>query len=211
VGDTVEIAAPSTSELLALNAKRVLRNLQLVYPRGHAVVAGGYLRDMALGVSPKDMDVFLMADDAEGISKEAIDAIEQAVGCVQWMISDGEYWQSGSIIRCGVAKQDPIGQAYPIPVNVIVLRRGYLPKDDARMNDFGICQVWYDGFAMGATPAFFRDIEQQTFTLSVCENEAEFQRSMRRWLRLHEKYPAHRLVIPERFRAFAPPLAEPGA
>lgn len=193
---------PEQKMALGAQAKAVLLNLRAAWPRGQAVVGGGFLRDLALGVRPKDMDLFIMADTREGPSEEMLKAMDESLGRIQWLARDGEYIAMGTCCRVGGTKVGPNGHPYDVEVNVIVLDNGIRPADDARLNDFGICQIWFDGENVDCTEAFKRDIERKTFTLSVCEDEGQFKRSMRRWDRLSKKFPEHALVIPFHYQVY---------
>lgn len=177
-------------------------------PACQAVVSGGYLRDMLHGIAPKDMDVFIQSDTNGSPSAEMLKVIECIVGPVSWLHANGEYWGSAEVVRVGEAAYKPLTDdtvfsvKHPVPINVIVLDKGIIPEDDARLNDFGMCQIWYDGHGLGYSKAFLLDSMWKNFTLKVCENYEQFERSMRRWLRLREKYPNHRLVIPDQYKEF---------
>lgn len=187
---------------LTLNAAKVVKALRAALPRTRAVVAGGYLRDMLHGIPPKDMDVFVMSDDGDGPTAALLQAIQVITGPINWLCVGGEYWGADSCLRVGEAQVDHDGNLHPVPINVIVLQKGILPADDARLNDFGMCQIWYDGERLQWTDAFLRDSVFWTFTLKVCEDVNQFARSMRRWERLRQKFPYHTLVIPPEFKEF---------
>jgi hypothetical protein len=88
---------------------------------------------------------------------------------------------------------------FELPVQVIELCPGLSPMERVIAHDFGICQVYSTGTGWGATEAFFRDRDNRTFTLTHCEDRKEFDRSMRRWNRLKDKFPGFSLVIQEEF------------
>jgi hypothetical protein len=71
------------------------------------------------------------------------------------------------------------------------------PLGIAGRNDFGICQIaaWLEGgeWRFDYTEAFIDDVMAKTFTLT---REGDEARSLRRYERLREKYPDHRLVTP---------------
>ena len=73
-----------------------------------------------------------------------------------------------------------------------------------RSHDFGLCQAACTGMRLEFTEAFRQDYANRTCTLSVCEDEKQFDCSMRRWARLLPRLAplGVRLVVPEQFQHF---------
>ena len=168
-----------------------LFDLQRIEPE--AGISGGYLRDIANGKPPKDIDVFcplLTETKRTSLSKVFPGAKQEPYSA--WLdYATGE-----------VEAVWDLGLVDGLPFQLIELKVGLSPVERFKFNDFAICQLWHDGFSMQASKAALQDIAYNTFTLTQCENQKEFDRSMRRWERLKAKYPDHSLVIPEEFRKY---------
>lgn len=170
---------------------RVLRDVQRIFPS--AVLAGGYLRDTMLGRPPKDIDVMVKAVDFDKYTPEQLSAL----GVVSSM--DLSYTQSE--VR-EIAEFD--NEHGNLPVQIVVLDLDLEPVERALKVDFGLCQIMHDGWMFAYSDLFVADISARTFTLARCETSAEFERSMRRFERLKEKYPDFTLRVPARFQHLAP-------
>ena len=171
-----------------------LSNIQKFFPR--AILAGGYLRDTETGRMPKDIDVFVPA-----ATLEEMDDFENLTDA-KFMTGAAEYMEQSEVAHIW----DVPG--YACPVQVIMLRPGLDPVDRAKHHDYGICQVWHDGTELHFTDAFKADRLYQTFTLTHCEDQKEFDRSMRRWERLSQKFPDWTLQVPERYAGYMRPAYE---
>ncbi len=160
---------------------RALSAVQKVYPS--AILAGGYLRDAFFGRSQKDIDIFV--DYSEVITGLPGSVVNTASG----------YMDNGDVDLVWELK------GYALPVQVIMLREGLTAMSRCLEHDFDFCQIWHDGWSTGCTSAF-ANANMDEITLVHCENQKEFDRSMRRWKRLSVKYPECVLVIPERFHKY---------
>ncbi|MCA8110265.1 hypothetical protein [Burkholderia cepacia] len=180
----------------------ILAQLQEVGVKG--LIAGGAVRDHILGKPVKDIDVFV-AHDPDVVSK-----LQAAFGVLHVNPSlAAEY--------IGEAGQSEVSHVYEVsfgddpfdpdlghvPVQVIALAPGMDPLDRVKHHDFGICQCWYvgHGFKM-YTEAFAADMSGKRFTLMHCEDQHQFDRSMRRWERFKERFPEFSLYVPFRFREY---------
>lgn len=158
------------------------------------LIAGGAVRDYILNKPVRDVDVFVeyRADIEE--------RLEQAFGvdCVSRMVA-ADY--AGNEVKHVF---EILGDSLTdVPVQVIVLNEGLTPGDRAAHHDFGICQCWYLGEGkFDWTGAFFSDKELGRFTLSHCEGQGEFDRSMRRWAKFAERFPEFTLRVPEEYMVF---------
>lgn len=160
-----------------------------------AVVSGGYLRDHLAKVPPKDIDVFTPHMEAHQIAS-MLRAFPDAR--VEIFNNAIEYISSGEVVAVY-----QLGLVQGIPLQLIMLSGGISPRERYKTNDFGQCQCMDDGTSFEGTAQFVSDCYMQEFTLSVCEDQRQFDRSMRRWSRLSKKFPTHELVIQSRFGVFA--------
>jgi len=172
-----------------------------------ALIAGGACRDHILGKPVKDIDVFV--PDQDGIEMK----LGTAFGHLHVKpIIAAEYAGAGGEVEHVYEisfGDDPFGDSH-IPVQIIVLAQGLDPMERARHHDFGLCQAWYQeasetasGFVQ-ATEAFHLDMTNRTFTLSHCEDEQQYARSMRRWTgKFKERFPGYRVYVPNEFVGLA--------
>jgi hypothetical protein len=146
-----------------------------LYPS--AIIAGGYLRDLYLGKTPKDIDVWL--PDGEYSSKTL---------CGHRGISDSEYQRSVT----GVFKD---GDYEIIEVDwnryAPLLLGGPFWKFVIERFDMGICQIAWDGIDLHTTEAFKKDVENKTITYLRTWNEDS---KMSRIQRIRSKYPDWKFV-----------------
>ena len=168
-------------------ALKALTDVQKHYP--DALIAGGFLRDTATGRTPKDIDIFIPHQELpRGFPLAS-----------ELSVEGGAQYASGTEVEC---LWDLTG--YELPVQIIMLRPGMDPVERSQNHDFGICQIWWNGVGQAEySEAFIHDIRHKTFTLTHCEDESEYKRSIRRWDRLSQKYPEFSLVIPDKFQRFA--------
>jgi hypothetical protein len=189
----------------------ILSKLKAVGITG-ALIAGGACRDHLLGRPVKDVDVFVP-------SQPNIDVkLAQAFGAFNVSpIIAAEYAGAGGevehVYEIREEDADPFAP-HPlehVPVQVIVLSPGLNPIERAKHHDFGICQCWYVPHAGGllstvgfiqVTEAFHLDMTNQTFTLDHCEDQQQFDRSMRRWARFKGRFQGFELRLPEKYQLF---------
>jgi len=155
------------------------------------LIAGGAVRDHILNKPVRDIDVFVeyRADIEQ--------RLEQAygIGCVNRMMA-AEY-AGNEVKHVFEVMSDSLTD---VPVQVIVLNEGLTPGDRAAHHDFGICQCWYlGGGTFDWTGAFLSDKELGRFTLTHCEGQGEFDRSMRRWEKFAGRFPEFNLRVPAEF------------
>lgn len=169
-------------------------------PGVRACISGGFLRDICTGNFPKDCDVFI--EVPQEVDEKFYNALDPSFGKVDWASENiAEYNAMQGVARVGEGGE--VAPESNCRFNIILLNPGKDPVDAAKSHDFGACQVWTEGGEIHATNAFFRDIAQRTFTLDVCEDLQQFERSMRRWERLSAKFPGWNLVVPPRYSPFA--------
>jgi hypothetical protein len=169
-----------------------------------ALIAGGACRDHILGRPVKDIDVFVP-------SQPNIDVkLAKAFGAFNVSpIIAAEYAGAGGEVEHVYEIQEEDADPFAphplehVPVQVIVLAPGLDPIERAKCHDFGICQAWYIGspLVFGSTEAFHLDMRFKTFTLSHCEDQQQFDRSMRRWTsKFRQRFPEFSLYIPVEHR-----------
>lgn len=156
-----------------------------------AVLAGGCLRDLALGGEVKDLDVFIPYEP------------EISQGIVNLM-ARGEGWVPGQVIAigdyvAGFGTEVPLVQEFRVhgldqPVQIIHLANGptgehFNSSYVISRVDFGACMVAIDHRGLNYNGHFLRDIRQHQFTLLRAESEEQVVRSYRRAQRLLKKYP----------------------
>jgi uncharacterized short protein YbdD (DUF466 family) len=163
-----------------------LESLQAIAPG--TILAGGYLRDYLFGRPPKDLDFFAPAGVRLSQLRE------------HFPTATREGYSEFLQYCCDeVDEVFDLGRLDGIPAQLIVLRPGFDPAERVALHDFGLCQVWADSpdLLVHTTVAFQRDCADRTFTLVRCSSDTDFERSMKRWARLQEKYPEFTLVIPK--------------
>lgn len=152
-----------------------------------AAVAGGYLRDAALHLQPKDMDVFIPESRLSNYDLEQ--ALYRALGVPFKFDCDLSYGDDSEVKRV-MSELPPFGGTWTfgVQVQVIELASGIDPAARFHRYDFGLCQsmLGVDGRWL-QSPAFIKDTAAKTCTLAHCESEREHQRSMRRWQRWEPK------------------------
>lgn len=146
----------------------------------NTIIAGGFLRDFALGVPPKDIDVFIESSPygSEYLGRRIAEAlgIEPIEVTLQCELS---YLGNNEADRIFAA-----GELDGLPVQIIELAPGINPAGRVPRFDFGLCQIWMDENGVHFTDAFDRDVAGRTLTLCYAESQEEHDRSMRRYERL---------------------------
>lgn len=167
---------------------RALSAVQKVFPS--AILAGGYLRDCWFGRSPKDIDIFFE------YTENPTAALRHALGAANVDPMMGAMYREQGDVN---SVWDLKGFAHPC--QVIMLNEGLTAISRVKDHDFDFCQIWHDGWRLNCTVAFTH-MNAQEVTLTHCESQSEFNRSMDRWDRLKQKYPDFKLVIPPRYRHY---------
>lgn len=169
----------------------MLVNLDLVSYPFVPVLSGGALRDHIHGAPVKDLDIFL---EWKGEMVHDIDTCLKAEGWELTQSIPPSCAGLGEVIEVRGYQKD--GET---DLNFVFLDPNVStdPLSIAQRNDFGICQIsaWVEGgnWRFEYTEAFIEDMMSGTFTLLRVGDEA---RSLRRFERLKEKYPDHKLVTP---------------
>lgn len=149
-----------------------------------AVVAGGFLRDAALGAPAKDIDVFI-----PNLGERSTDQLERtlsgALGMKVAVQCDLSYGEDAEIARVFTEVSDS-----RLLVQVIEMAPGIDPLERSSRFDFALCQATYGSRSgLKVSQAFLRDLAHRTCTLVHCESAQEHARSMRRWARWQATHP----------------------
>lgn len=193
-----------------------LKNIQIEIP--DAAIAGGFLRDIYFGKQYKDIDIFIphvsnISDVLFGKMEEF--KYEPTVVSTNFYATEmhgASYMPQTEVTRVWNLEQiyltwEDKQRAYNLNINdqfqIIMLAEGLALKDRIHGYDFGVCQIYFDGNDCWATDAFMKDAENKTFTLTFCEDEEQFARSMRRWNRLTSRYSEFDLIIPEEYKKYS--------
>ena len=171
--------------------RRILHAIFVVHPE--AVLAGGALRDLDNGVTPKDLDIFIERSSNVLFA----DPILMALRTVN---PNAQALRSYDFNSMGLETDCIVSRAYIVnglEVNVIQLKdRVNITRVLDRI-DFGICQIAYaiDGGVRWSN-AYAKDRADKTFTITRNDSMEDRNRTYRRWKRLSKKYPGWRLVDP---------------
>lgn len=165
---------------------------------GHAIIAGGFLRDRHYGVTPKDIDIFVSNHVALADLQKLFPSARMEIYSAFLEYTSGEI---DAVFDLGDLH---VG----FPVQVIRVTEG-TPADRVMRHDFGFCQIYSADLTGLSTKSFtfFSDSASDTVTLTYCEDQQQFDRSMKRWDRLKLKYPQKHLVIPQEFQKYQCVLA----
>lgn len=150
-----------------------------------AVVAGGYLRDIMLGVQPKDVDIWIY----NRLPKELVLDLPPDSYKVLRRIPIQNSFAMKRIISV---------EWKGITFDIIQLRDPTVRAIDRF--DFGLNQAWYDGTSIHTTLAFDKDQRDETITyLNNSENYTRLDRIIKdRIPRMIAKYPTYKVVGLER-------------
>lgn len=146
-----------------------------------AVVAGGYLRDIMLGVQPKDVDIWIY----NRLPKELVLDLPPDSYKVLRRIPIQNSFAMKRIVSV---------EWKGITFDIIQLRDPTVRAIDRF--DFGLNQVWYDGTSLHTTKAFDNDQKAETITyLNNSENYTRLDRIIKdRIPRMLTKYPTYKVV-----------------
>lgn len=170
---------------------KVLANIQQASPS--AILAGGCLRDLAHGVSAKDIDIFvdqyeapalLLEEQARLTHPEKLNFIDCDVTYQDW---------SSDVIGIHEFGRDD-GQPM---LNLIVVRGGTCTvEEQLERFDFGICKVAHDGTDYQVHADYLKDRANRTFTLTRSGTKRQWEQSLKRFERISPRYPGWTLVTP---------------
>ena len=149
-----------------------------------AVIGGGCIRDYALGLAPKDYDIFVPIRR----KKELLDISNRitSLGVMGFEDEQEDYHEESSVTGSLIGVMD--GELLDYPVNVIG-RRSHLQGVEALVDsfDFGCVQAaWSPTVGSVSTTAFVEDILGSTATLRT---NATYDLSRCRFERFNQRNP----------------------
>ena len=164
-----------------------LKTLQNYFP--DVVIAGGSLRDLWHGKTPKDVDFFVPLHVDNDIL--GYDAFYESEMAGKLNVVTSTYGTFSTPELTSVYRYDKDFQSDVIFID--------LPKSKVLERfDFGLCQIAFDGEEVFYTDNFIKDVENKTITLLRSDNQDQFDRSMRRCDRLtSEKYDGYEVILGE--------------
>jgi hypothetical protein len=175
--------------------KCALRLIQETFPE--AVIAGGCLRDGDHGVKVKDVDIFIREFPLWS-DREMLERLGQKLGL------KGSTTIKYESIEYIFGMDSDVQRVFDFDLfQVIALKKMETLEDVVGRIDFGLCRIGTNGDRAYISPDYVVDKAGKQFTLLRCESNRQYNRSMARYDRLKEKYPEHRLVIPESFKVHA--------
>ena len=164
-----------------------------------AIIAGGCLRDLDNGVQPKDVDIFVQAND-DVYAKARLDVVFGYVGEDLTQHSK-EYHDSNPEVIAVYEWTHSTGSTLPFQVIVCSGNRDrfeFISNQMARF-DIGLCKLWTSGRGVWRTSDYLTDRTNRTLTIVNMTSK-----SVERAERIGEKYPGWQIAGP---KAPAPPLA----
>jgi hypothetical protein len=146
-----------------------------------AFLAGGALRDLDNGRPVKDYDVFFTDD----YNMSALDDV--LAGTYEYYRQcPGAYLDGAANEVNGTFTYNSV-EGLP-QLNFIQLDKSFNPASIIERVDFGLCQIGGDVLGITKTEAYDYDKTNQCFTLTRAETVEGVKRSLRRYMRLKEKY-----------------------
>ena len=189
-----------TVDTIPLNAQIALSLVQRVAP---AVISGGYLRDLDHDVVPKDLDIFFSTNAGNVAQHTAMICWHLGVPQpdIDWV--DAERYAEWNSFIVQVFNVEFCG----IDVNLIGCSEFSpavnLGLEIAQMNDFGLCQISFDGKDIVTTHNYEGDKLSRQFVMR-CEElgVCNVDKSRARFARLSPRYPGYSLEIEEAVSLF---------
>jgi len=147
----------------------------------YGLIAGGYVRDTALGLTPKDMDLFF----AEGQREAVLRDMKEHVSLLQKDISDYAAHPYVTRVYSVIGKSIDLVFTRVNPIQHVI--KGF---------DLGICKCYTDCI----TPAVFSeqclaDMLNKTITYHRNETLHNDKLVMRHALRLQRRFPDYRIEV----------------
>jgi hypothetical protein len=159
-----------------------------------AFIGGGALRDLALGVFPKDVDIFC----GPGFDVDAFGEANSQLLMLDQTRHTLEYEEMFSDLRAVYEfrlMDGPGGLFEHPPIQLIVMSRVWPIEEQLARFDFGACRAAFDGTAIQTHAAFGPDIAARTLTYMHTPEHPGYRHSMERAARL-SRWHGLRVVMP---------------
>lgn len=153
-----------------------------------AVVAGGCIRDLCLGVPPKDIDVFVPCEDLQQWTDWKYAFLSDHAGVYDMSdTQEGKEYDRTDFSReanplYGVLEGELIGQQ----VNIIARTTHTSPQELIELFDFAILQAYWDGESMKYNKEQAIDCQFMRATLTHDKHVAQ---SINRFMRFNTRHP----------------------
>ena len=159
---------------------RCLKDIQKTFP--DAVIAGGCLRDLDLGRAPKDIDIF--------VPRTTHESVELYLSTFNKEDILRDFKSYGNFANKDVARVVTMthSQLKADGLNVELIAVDVDKTNVMSRFDFGICQICYDGDLIKYTGHYLNDKIVKRFRLLRCDNQEQFDRSLRRWESIKSRY-----------------------
>jgi hypothetical protein len=178
-----------------------------------AIIAGGAMRDLDNGRPIKDIDIFVSDKADVDVFRKLGDAVMAA--CFNPHIKATTTVSKDSVAYLEFFDENLVevftfkAEGSPQDIQIIVLKDASDPWKVLDRMDFGLCQIGLkvteaNEPVIYATDAYVNDKSNRTFTLTRCDSRKQFERSMERFERLHQKYEHHVLMVPGEFYKYMP-------
>lgn len=156
----------------------------------HAIIAGGYVRDMVLGGKFKDVDIFIPDYKRSSGSFDKIDDLFEFIESdslfkfKEVLSKNNSNYDSDFLVISATFRE-------VIPVQFMLTKIGpdNFVEDLFKTFDFDLCKCYYNGEKQIITPEAERDIYSNTATLSYVKDMNAFSKSMTRFASWKIKYP----------------------
>jgi len=167
------------------------RTIQALPDSCRCVVGGGFLRDIFFGRLPKDLDVFMNANDMDDCA--LLDYLAKRGFTARVLVSNEAIeYLSFTDVSSVIEATHPYFD-YPIQI-IRMARHNESPERMIERLDLGPCQIGMDVEGnIWHTEQFTTDAFNQTFTITRDEGN-DRTRSVKRFHRLSAKYPGWKLV-----------------
>jgi len=181
-------------------ALRTIKGLE-----ARSLIAGGAVRDLYFGQTPRDIDLFIEIKNKNEIAIIVQMLATQLKGYVQIRVKNSKnkqpyYDEAGGHHRIlDVVKIEFSDMSAPLEVVFVDLPPKQYFED---FFDLGICKAYYDGTKLHYTSDFFKDVKNKTFTVVGKTTPYLLFRTFNTHIRkLKLRFPDHEIRVDSR-RAF---------